>query len=118
MYKDYSALDDDVSGISAIKNSIQNIILTPRGSLPGKPRFGSDLYKVLFSQIDALTINLAKNYIKEALSEYEDRISVESVTIKEVPEFNRLVITIKFSYTDTVYDVDEYTDSVSISVSL
>ncbi|UOK16720.1 baseplate wedge subunit [Vibrio phage phiKT1024] len=118
MYKDYSDVDEDVTGVDAIKNSIRNILLTPRGSLPGKPRFGSDIYKLVFSQLDALTESVAKNYINESLIEYEPRINIEDITLTKVEEFNKLIIQLSFSYVDTTLAAEDAIDSVSISVSL
>ena len=75
MYKDISYFAKDVTEIDAIKNSIKNILMTPRGSLPGKPRFGSDLYKIIFSQLDSISETIAKSFVIEALNEFEDRIT-------------------------------------------
>lgn len=118
MYKDFESVSSDVTELNAIKNSIRNILLTKRGSLPGKPRFGSDLYKIVFSQLDPLTESIAKNYINEALAEYEDRISVTKVTIRSIEEFNKMVITIYFSYENEDFSASEYEESVSLSIGL
>lgn len=116
MYKDFNNLSTVDTELNAIKNSIKNILLTPRGSLPGNPRFGSDLYKILFSQMDHLTEAMAKNFIKEALREFEDRISIIDISIKKVEEFNKIVIDILFSYTDKEFNQTQ--DSTSITVNL
>ena len=100
MYNDVTSLHGNVTGLNAIKNSIKNILLTPRGSLPGKPRFGSDLYKVVFQPLDPLTMAIAKNYVMEALTEYEDRINVRRVDIRRDDAFNKLLIDINFTYKD------------------
>ena len=100
MYNDVVSLYDSATGLNAIKNSIKNILLTPRGSLPGKPRFGSDLYKVVFQPLDPLTMAIAKNYVMEALTEYEDRINVRRVDIRRDDAFNKLLIDINFTYKD------------------
>lgn len=116
MYKDYSSVSTHVTDTAAVKNSIRNIILTPRGTLPGKPKFGSDIHKIIFSPLDALTETMAKNYIKEALSEFETRIDVDDIQIKKIEEFNKIVITVRFSYVDLSYS-DNTTESVSITVN-
>lgn len=115
MYKDMVSINNDNTRLMAINNSIRNIILTPRGSVPGKPRFGSDIYKIVFSQLDSLTETMAKNYINEALSEFEDRINVLSINIQQVPEYNRMVINISYQYKD---DFSISSANTSIAVSL
>ena len=116
MYKDFNNLSNAVTDLQAIKNSIKNILLTPKGSLPGKPDFGSDLYKVLFSQMDHLTESMAKRFVKEALRKYEDRITIIGIEIKKVEEFNKLVIDLLFSYTDKEFNSTQ--DSTSITFNL
>lgn len=116
MYKDFNNLSNAVTDLQAIKNSIKNILLTPKGSLPGKPEFGSDLYKVLFSQMDHLTESMAKRFVKEALRKYEDRITIIGIEIKKVEEFNKLVIDLLFSYTDKEFNNTQ--DSTSITFNL
>lgn len=116
MYKDYSDIGEIDTDIDAIKNSIYNIITTSRGSVPGKPTFGSDIYKILFSPLDDLTISLAENYVKEALDEFEDRIVVESVEMTKVEEFNKLIIVINFYYAEEVSMNESTIYSTSISL--
>lgn len=117
MYKDYSGINTYVTDIAAIKQSIKNILSTPRGSVPGRPEFGSDVYNVLFSQLDHLTESIASNYVKEALTEFEDRIEISSVDFTSSPEYNRLIIDIYFSYVDEV-TAETVEDSTAVSLSL
>ena len=120
MYKDLDTIQNHVTNLSAIKNSIKNILLTRRGSVPGKPRFGSDLYNVIFSPMDHLTKAMAKNYVKEALDEFEPRITIISVEIKSVEEYNKIIIDMLFRYTDPSFNIENanQTDSLSISINL
>ena len=97
MYKDMNRVNADVTEIAAIKNSIRNILGTPKGSLPGRPDFGSSLFQVLFQPLDHLVKSIATNYVREALSEFEPRVVVDAVEFKSVPEFNRVVIDISIS---------------------
>lgn len=117
MYKDLISITSHVTDVKAIKNSIQNILMTRIGSLPGKPRFGSDLYKLNFSQLDSLTIIMAKNFIFEALSEYEDRIIIQNIDITKVEEYNKLVINIIFTYRDEDKGLDSTSESLSLSLN-
>lgn len=118
MYTDVVSLRDNATGLNAIKNSIKNILLTPRGSLPGKPRFGCDLYKVVFQPLDPLTTAIAKNYVMEALTEYEGRINVRRVEIRRDDAFNKLLIDINFTYKDISQAELHNDSSVSLAYKL
>lgn len=102
MYKDITAVDAHNSDVNAINNSIRNIILTRRGSVPGKPRFGSDLYTLLFSQLDTLTESVAKSMIFACLTEFEDRIKIIDISLKSIEEYNKLVVTVNYRYKDNL----------------
>lgn len=100
MYKDLISIELNNTDIKAINNSIRNILLTRRGSVPGKPRFGSDLHTLIFSQLDSLTESVAKSMIFACLTEFEDRINITNIDLKSVEEFNKLVITVDYKYKD------------------
>lgn len=100
MYKDLTSIELNNTDIKAINNSIRNILLTRRGSVPGKPRFGSDLHTLMFSQLDSLTESVAKSMIFACLTEFEDRINITNIDLKSVEEFNKLVITVDYKYKD------------------
>lgn len=113
LYNDYTTVEDTVTDVKAINNAIKNILFTRIGSVPGKPEFGSDLYKVLFNQMDHITHDQIEMYIKEALNIWEPRILVNSVDIEEVPEYNRLIATIYYEYRDKGLDLN---DQLSINL--
>ena len=118
MYNDVVSLHSNATGLNAIKNSIKNILLTPKGSLPGKPRFGSDLYKIVFQPLDPLTMAIAKNYVMEALNEYENRINVRRVELRRDDAFNKLLIDIVFTYKDISQAELHGESSVSLAVKI
>jgi len=101
MYVDFVTADSVVTDAQAINNSIRNILTTRRGSIPGKPRFGSDVYKVVFEIIDPMTEDMLKQFIFSALKEYEPRIFINYVQIKSIPEYNKVIANINYSYRDS-----------------
>lgn len=107
LYTDYTSVDETVTDAKAINNAIKNILFTPKGSMPGKPTFGSDLFKLIFSPLDHITKDLAKRYIREALRDWEKRIVIRNIDIKDIPEYNRLVINLEYVYRDKGLDVNE-----------
>jgi len=114
MYVDYVTPSDTVIDTKAINNALTNILMTRRGSMPGKPFFGSDLYKVIFSQLDHITINIIKTMITDSLSEYEPRIEILNIDIKDIPEFNKVVTSIYYRYMDNGL---ELTDTIKLNLS-
>jgi len=100
MYKDYVSIIKENTDVPAINNSIKNILLTRRGSVPGNPRFGSDLHTLIFSQLDSLTESVAKSMIFSSLSEFENRITINDISVKSIEEYNKIVITVTYSYKD------------------
>lgn len=100
IYKDFTDCDTDVYDIDAINNSIRNILLTKRGSVPGKPLFGSDIETPLFNQMDHITESLIQKGVISALNEFEPRIIILDVEIKAIPEYNKYVINVTYEYRD------------------
>lgn len=101
MYVDFVTANTIVTDVTAINNSIRNILTTRRGSVPGKPRFGSEIYKVVFEIIDPITEDMLKQHIFSAIKEYEPRIVLNYVQIKSIPEYNKVIANINYSYRDS-----------------
>lgn len=101
MYIDYVNAGAVVTDVSAINNSIKNILLTKKGSVPGKPRFGSDIYKIVFEMMDPITEDMLKQYTLAALREFEPRITINYVKITSIPEYNKIIADINYSYRDS-----------------
>lgn len=89
---------DDCYNINAIKESIKNILLTPVGTLPGDPEFGSRLYEVAFDIITDMTYVVVDSFVNEALRANEPRIVVDNVYVSSSPEYNRVSVEIEFRY--------------------
>lgn len=115
MYKDMIKIEKDNYVLDALNNSIINIIMTPRGSVPGKPKFGCDIHKLVFSHMDDITETVAKEYIRNALSEFEDRIIINYIKFIRVPEYNKLHIEINYNYK---HNIGNDSSSVAMSMNL
>lgn len=120
MYKDIGGrisdgfktyLDED-----AIKNSIRNIIMTKKGTVPGKPYFGSNIYNVIFELVTPLTLLVAKNYVTEALSEFENRIDLTSVDVNYIEEYNKMTIDVLYRYVLSSGIIQNAKTSIAINV--
>ena len=101
LYSDFKSVGYFDEDVKAINNAIRNILLTSIGSLPGQPEFGSRLNELIFEQIDHITIKMLKQLIQEALYKWETRIQVLNIEIQEVPEYNKLIASIDYMFTDS-----------------
>jgi phage baseplate assembly protein W len=85
------------SDIDAIKNSIKNIVLTPIGTRPFAPNFGTRVGNLLFELADGGTATLIKNEILEGITKYEKRVSNVVVAVADNSDRNAYDITIGFT---------------------
>lgn len=114
-YKDFpnSLSSNAVTDKEAIRQSIRNIINTKKGSVPGKPDFGCPLDAYLFEQLDDTLKDLLIGDVNSALTKYEPRISVEDVSVEFQEAYNRIDITVNYTY--SMVKTDDY-ESITISV--
>ena len=102
-------LYDDIS----INNALHNIFSTPYGSVPGKPEYGSKIFQVIFDQLDFGTEVLLKSLISEEILKFEPRILKFTIDVTEVPEYNKMLVEINFTYR-----IFEKTKSSTAKISL
>ena len=81
--------DDGKVGYSAEEKKVQESVLvilgTARGERVMRPDFGSRLHELVFASINSSTKSLVSHYATEALVQWESRIDVLRVTVKEDP---------------------------------
>lgn len=83
--------------VEAIKNSIKNIVLTPIGTRPFKPEFGSSVTALLFELVDGATSAAIETEIKKSITRWEPRVSDLFVRAEDRAERNAYNITLTFS---------------------
>ena len=81
----------------AINNSIRNILLTPKYSVPGNPEFGSNLGDVLFEQMDEVTFILIEQIVRTEIERWEHRILLNAVNISYNKDYQQVIA--KLNYT-------------------
>ena len=86
--------------IDAVKNSIKNIVLTPIGTRPFFPEFGTRAGDLLFELADNFTASLIADEIEEGIKKFEKRISNFQVQVTDDHERNayRVTTTFQMSY--------------------
>ena len=86
----------DSLDIEAVKNSLRNIFLIQKNTVPGKPWFGNPLNRDVFDLFDDLSKYSIEAAIENAIERFEPRVTLENVEVDLMPEFNRIIITIEF----------------------
>lgn len=88
---------DVLYNLDSIRQSIRNIILTPRGSRTKyqDPDFGCGVFDLLMEKMSTVTELLIKEEIETALDNYEPRVEVVEVSVDGKTE-NTYEILIKY----------------------
>ena len=77
MHLDFERITD----INTILNSWNNILLTPKGTYPFDPEYGSNLYKLIFEPLDDRTVEQIEREVVYTINRYDDRAEIEAVNI-------------------------------------
>nr|DAW57360.1 MAG TPA: baseplate assembly protein [Caudoviricetes sp.] len=81
-------------GVDDINQCIAIILTTPKGSVPHRPTFGSDIHKYVDYPVNEIVPNITRETI-DAINLWETRITVNSVSV----EINQEIITVKIEWT-------------------
>ncbi len=68
-------------GVADIEKSMRVILSTAVGERPMRPEFGCRIWDLLFEPINANTIGLMEDAVRQALSRWEPRAEVDSVDV-------------------------------------
>jgi len=85
--------------IEAVKNSIKNIVLTPRGTRPFFPEFGTRVSRLLFELASPITASQIRDEIIDGVQKFEKRVSAFQVRVDDDHERNAYRITMTFQMT-------------------
>lgn len=85
----------------AIKNNLINYFLTNPGERVGNPSFGAGLRQFVFTQIETGNLDFIKEDIQQKLTNNFTNVIVESINILQQPEYNTIMVQIKYSIRDT-----------------
>lgn len=99
------------SDAAAVKQAVKNLLLTNYGEKPFKPLFGGDLNRFLFELSDEFDEFEVQDRVASAISNYEPRAAVRSVSARIDPDNYNVNITVRFQVVTTL-------ENVEINVSL
>lgn len=80
------------SGGADIDGSLRMVLTTAPGERLMRPQFGCRIWDLLFEPINANTIGLMAECVKDAVSQWEPRVHLEDVVIEPDPRDNARVM--------------------------
>ena len=95
----------------SIKESIKNLVMTNRGERLFQPEIGCDVRRLLFENIGADTVLIAKEMIKNTIKAFEPRADVVDVDV--IGDLDKNAITIII-----VYSVINREEPLTLSITL
>ena len=80
----------------AIINSVKNLLLTNHYERLFHPEIGSNVRKLLFENMDSITISALQKQIQQTIENYEPRVSVSEIIVMPEYDDNRFSVTLTF----------------------
>jgi phage baseplate assembly protein W len=81
--------------INSVKQSVLNIIKTNHGEKVFQPLFGANLRQYLFENMTDIVAHAIFDSIKDAILNFEPRVKVLNIKIKDLADQNRIKITLE-----------------------
>lgn len=106
-----NAIGEIVEGIDDIKQCINNILLTSKGSVPHNPEFGSDAWKWIDKPVNIAIPNIIREII-DSINMWESRVKVSSVEAEI--DGSHVIITLSWKLKDSANSDIEETQEVTI----
>lgn len=101
----FSAISGEINrneGFDRIDQAIKIILNTMTTEVPMLPILGSSLDKILFDQIDEITVDAIKISLEQTLANLEPRIKVMSLVISdEAKDENKVEVFVEYRLTNT-----------------
>jgi phage baseplate assembly protein W len=80
----------------AVIRSVRNLLLTGFYERPFQPNLGSNLNKLLFEPADQLTSNLIESEVRDVISNFEPRVTVNTINVTISPDENSFNLSMTF----------------------
>ena len=85
------------AGADDIDASLRMVLITAPGERLMRPKFGCRIWDLLFEPVNANTIGLMAEAVREAVSQWEPRVTLEEVEIDPDPrDHSRVMINLKY----------------------
>jgi len=70
------------SGADDINSSLRMVLMTAPGERVMRPQFGCRIWDLLFEPVNATTLGLMAEYVRDAVSQWEPRVVLDSVVVE------------------------------------
>lgn len=84
-------------GVPDLDRSIQLVLMTAPGERLMRPRFGCRIWELLFEPVTGNLLGLMAQSVREALAQWEPRVTVEDVVCTPDPD-NTALVRIEIGY--------------------
>ena len=81
----------------AVKTALKHLILTKNFERPFHPEIGTQIHSLLFENFSPAVRIAMERTIQDAIENYEPRVNLNYVSIRELQDNNALEVTIVFS---------------------
>lgn len=90
------------SGASDIDASLRMVLITAPGERLMRPQFGCRIWDLLFEPINANTLGLMAEAVRDAVSQWEPRITLDDVVVDPDPnDHARVMINLRYTVRTT-----------------
>ncbi len=80
----------------SVIRSVRNLLLTGFYERPFQPNLGSNLNKLLFEPADQITSNLIESEVRNVISNFEPRVTINSINVTITPDENSFNLSMTF----------------------
>lgn len=85
------------SGGDDIDASLRMVLITAPGERLMRPKFGCRIWDLLFEPVNANTIGLMREAVRDAVSQWEPRVTLEDVIVEpDARDSSRVLINLKY----------------------
>lgn len=88
---------ETVTGRAAVRQAILLLLLTRPGERVMRPRYGCELYRLMFWPNDDTTAGLAIHYVRQAIARWEPRVDRVRVDARARPD-DPSILEVTFEY--------------------
>jgi phage baseplate assembly protein W len=90
--KDINKTLDEMAVIYAVKN----LILTNHYERPFHPEIGSNLNKLMFENMDSITVSVMRKEFEQVIKNFEPRVNIKEIEI--IPEYDQNRFSVKMTF--------------------
>lgn len=94
-----------VTDAAAVRQSVKNLLMTNKGTMPFRPYYGASLESLLFSLSTDLEDSDIEDRVRTTIETYEPRAQLKKITVDIRDDYNAVEVQIIFSVLGTTKNV-------------